>query len=128
MKAKRMAMLFALGGTGYVAMEMVYRGRSHVSMFLAGGICFLAIGGLEQAEPKLPLPLRTLAGAGIITMVELGCGLLFNRGYTVWDYRGLPGNFCGQICPLFSAVWVPVAFGAGQLYRWIDNKMGASQQ
>mgnify|MGYP007039094459 CR=1 FL=1 len=35
----------------------------------------------------------------IITTVELAAGLIFNRDYAVWDYRGIPGNFCGQICP-----------------------------
>ena len=46
-------MLFLLGGTGYVLMELLYRGRSHYSMFLAGGVCFLLLGKLEEAEPRL---------------------------------------------------------------------------
>ena len=119
------ALLFPLGGLGYVAMELIYRGRSHISMFLAGGVCFLLIGGLEQTEPRLPQPLRVLAGAGIITMVELAAGLICNRDYSVWDYRGQPGNFCGQICPQFCALWLPVALGAGILYRTADRLLSA---
>lgn len=109
--------LFLLGGGGYVALELLYRGRSHYSMFLAGGICFLLLGKLEEVRPRLPGIFRPLAGAGIITMVELAAGLLFNRDYSVWDYRGVPGNFCGQICPRFMLLWIPLAAGAGWLYR-----------
>ena len=117
MKVRKNCLLFALGGLGYVGMELLYRGRSHISMFAAGGLCFLLIGGLEHARPRLPGPLRALAGAGIITMVELAVGMAVNRDYMVWDYRGQPGNFCGQICPQFCLLWIPIAAGAGYLYR-----------
>ena len=121
MKILKKGVLFGLGGTGYVLLELLWRGRSHVSMFFAGGLCFLLIGKLEEAEPRLPAPVRVLAGAAVITMVELGTGLLVNRDYAVWDYRSRPGNFCGQICPLYSFLWLPVAWGAGRLYRLLQS-------
>lgn len=105
----RKAALFSLGGGAYVGLELLYRGRSHISMFLAGGAALLLIGKLNHVEPKLPLLFRAVVGGGIITMVELAAGLIFNRGYTVWDYRGLPGNYLGQICPRFFLVWVGMA-------------------
>ena len=101
--------VFALGGAAYVGLELLWRGRSHISMFLAGGTCLLLIGHLNEVKPRLPLPLRILAGAGIITMVELGVGLLANRDYRVWDYRHQPGNFLGQICPQFCLLWISVS-------------------
>ena len=116
-------LLFLLGGMGYVAMELIYRGRSHISMFAAGGLCFLLIGALEHARPRLPGPLRALAGAGIITMVELAVGLAVNRDYMIWDYRAQPGNFCGQICPRFCLLWIPIAAVAGLLYRKAENAL-----
>ena len=109
MKFLRKAALFAFGGLCYVIMELLWRGRSHYSMFLAGGTCLLLLGKLNRTEPKLPLPLRAVVGSGIITMVELGTGLIFNRGFAVWDYRGHPGNWLGQICPLFSFLWIFLA-------------------
>ena len=112
--------LFVLGGAGYVGLELLWRGRSHVSMFAAGGVCFLLLGGLNHARPRLPLALRTVAGAGVITMVELAAGMLANRDYAVWDYRGMPMNFMGQICPAYSLLWVPVAMGALLLYEALD--------
>lgn len=117
------SLLFYLGGCAYMAMELLWRGWSHGSMFLAGGICFLLIGHLGEVKPKLPLPLRAVAGAGIITMVELGVGLLVNRNYTVWDYRDQPWNLWGQVCPLFTVLWIPIALAAIFLYRVLNRQL-----
>lgn len=113
---------FLLGGFGYVGLELLWRGRSHVSMFLAGGICFLLLGKLNRVTPRLSMPGRCLLGAGIITMVELAVGMLFNRQYQVWDYRHLPWNFMGQICLPFSLLWVPVSFGALLLHLFLVRR------
>ena len=117
MKIWKRGAIFLAGGTAYVGMELLWRGRSHMSMFAAGGLCLLLIGHLGEVEPKLPVPLRVLTGAGIITMVELGTGLLVNRGYAVWDYRGMPGNFLGQICPQFVLLWLPLSWLAILVYE-----------
>ena len=120
MKIWKNCLLFYTGGTVYLSLELLYRGRSHGSMFLAGGLCFLLIGYLNRVEPKLPLPLRAVVGALIVTMVELGAGMIFNRQYQVWDYRDQPGNFMGQICPLFSALWIPLSLAASVLFQRMD--------
>ena len=101
--------LFSLGGLAYCGLELLWRGRTHYSMFLAGGTSLLLLGKLNCTEPKLPLFLRAVVGSGIITMVELSAGLVFNRSYTVWDYRDQWGNWLGQICPLFSLLWIGIA-------------------
>ena len=119
---KRMV-FFGLGVSTYVALEFLWRGRSHISMFLAGGSCLLLIGHLSEVEPKIPLPLRILAGTGIITMVELGTGLAVNRDYRVWDYRSLPGNFLGQVCPQFCLLWIPLSWAAIWIYDRLKRMM-----
>ena len=121
MKIIEPILLFCLGGTGYVGLEYLWRGWSHYSMFLAGGTCFLLLGKLNGIRPRLPLFLRGLAGAGIITAVELLAGLLFNRNYQVWDYRHLPVNFRGQICLPFFLLWIPISLGAMWLYRKLQK-------
>ena len=123
MKIWKKAVLFYLGGCVYMALEVLWRGWSHGSMFLAGGVCFLLIGHLGEMKPALPVPVRMLTGAGIITMVEMAAGQQFNREYRVWDYRGQPGNFLGQICPAFSLLWVPVALAAIVLYDRVARKI-----
>ena len=123
MELKKKALLFSVGGVGYVGLELLWRGRSDVSMFLAGGTCFLLLGGLNRVKPRLPLLARSVAGAGIITGVELLAGLLANRDYRVWDYRGMPLNFYGQICLPFSLLWIPVSLGALLLHDRLERRI-----
>ena len=111
--------LFAFGGGAYVGLELLWRRRSHISMFFAGGSCFLLVGRLR----RFPLLLRGLLGSLVITGMELLFGLTVNRHYRVWDYRRLPGNFRGQICPLFSVLWIPVSLLAGWLYSKMECTM-----
>lgn len=111
--------LFCAGGLGYVGLELLWRGRSHSSMFLAGGSSFLLLGRLGQATERSAV--RALGGAGIITGVELAAGLLFNRGYRVWDYRQLPYNLRGQICLPYSLLWVPVGQAGIWIYGILDR-------
>ena len=123
MKFWKQAILFYLGGCAYMGLELLWRGRSHGSMFIAGGACFLLIGQLNQVRPKLALPLRAVAGAGIVTMVELAIGLLCNRNFEVWDYREQAGNFLGQICPAFTVLWIPVSLLALGLHSLLSRRM-----
>ena len=116
-------MLFYLGGCAYMCIELLWRGWTHGSMFLAGGTCFLLIGHLGHMKPALPLPARMMLGSGIITMVELAAGLLFNRDYRVWDYRDQAGNLWGQICPMFTLLWIPVALAAIVLYGRLEKRI-----
>ena len=95
-------------------------------MFLAGGSCFLLLGKLNTIRPKLFLPLRGIVGAGIITMIELLAGLLFNRDYKVWDYRSLPVNFHGQICLRFFLLWIPLSLFAMYLYEKLEKLLSFS--
>ena len=104
-----------------MGLELLWRGWSHGSMFLAGGSCFLLLGQLNRVEPRLPLPLHALAGAGIVTMVEYAAGLAVNRAYTVWDYRDMPFHVHGQICLSFCLLWIPVSLGAMLLYDALDT-------
>lgn len=117
------SVLFYLGGMCYSALELLWRGFSHWSMFLLGGSCFLILGRLEKLRPRLPLVPRGVAAAVVITALELGCGLLVNRRYQVWDYRHLPLNYHGQICLPFSLLWVPLSLVAMLMYQWTDRKI-----
>ena len=123
LKFWKTAALFLIGGSGYVGLELLWRGRSHVSMFLAGGICFLLLGKLNRIRPQLPLLLRGTVGAVVITSVELAAGLLANRDYNVWDYRAMPMNFYGQVCLPFSLLWIPLSLVAMMLYNFLDTRL-----
>ena len=102
--------LFYLGGAGYMTLEFLWRGRSHGSMFLLGGICFTAIGKLYRFLRRLPVLLRGICCGFFITVLELLTGLIVNRHHTVWDYRHQPLNYKGQICPLYTCFWTLLSF------------------
>lgn len=114
MKIWKKSVLFYLGGAAYMTLELLWRGRSHPSMFLLGGVCFLLIGRIRGL--RLPLPAALILCAGCITALELATGLLVNRSYEVWDYRAVPLNYLGQICLPFTLLWIPVSFLGMLLY------------
>ncbi len=118
-------LMFIIGGLGYVGLELLWRGRSHYSMFMAGGTCFLLLGALGRRTRLVPV--HAVGGAAIITVVELITGLIANRDYSVWDYRQMPFQFKGQICLVYSLLWMPVALGGVLLYQLLDKKMGESR-
>ena len=114
MRFWKQAVLFYIGGCAYMILEFIWRGHSHYSMFLLGGLCFLLVGKLGK---RLHPAAAQIAGAGVITALELATGLLVNRSYNVWDYRSVPLNFLGQICLPFTLLWVPVSLAAIVLYQ-----------
>ena len=121
MKFLRKCILFYLGGSAYFILELLWRGRSHGSMFLLGGTCFLLIGTLCQKLRQLTLSMQLLLSAGLVTTLELLTGLLVNRSYQVWDYRRMPCNYRGQICLSYAMLWIPVSLLAILLYNAADR-------
>ena len=118
MRFWKQAVLFYMGGSAYMILEFLWRGKSHYSMFLLGGVCFLIIGRLGR---NLPLAVRLILNSGVITALELVTGLLVNRNYSVWDYRAAPFNFLGQICLPFSLLWIPVSLLGLLIYKGADR-------
>ena len=116
MKFLRGCILFYIGGTAYMILEFLWRGRSHGSMFLLGGLCFLLVGGGAYKFSKIPVPARPVMGAGVITGLELITGLLVNQDHKVWDYRDQLFHYRGQICLALSLLWVPASLAAIELY------------
>ncbi len=98
--------MFLFGAAGYGAIELLWRGRTHWTMLLAGGTCLLALRRLSRS--RLPFWAQCLAGSGCITGVEFSVGLVCNRllRWNVWSYAGCWGNVLGQVCPLYSALWL----------------------
>ena len=101
--------LALIGGTIYVLIEMMWRGYSHVSMFLLGSICFIFLGSLNESFSwDLGMIWQMFMGANFITVCELITGIIVNiwLKLEVWDYSGLPFNFMGQICLAYYGAWV----------------------
>lgn len=114
--------LFDIGGLLYVLLEFVWRGRSHWTMLVLGGICFVVIGLINEVLSwDTPLWKQTLIGAVVITVLEFTTGCIVNLwlGWKVWDYSNMPGNILGQICPQFFVLWLAIALIGIVLDDWI---------
>lgn len=114
--------LAATGGLFYEVIELIWRGRSHWTMFLLGGLCFVALGLINERMPwDMPLWQQVLIGVGIVTTLEFVTGSIVNMwlGWSVWDYSGLWGNILGQICPQYCLLWVPISLAGIILDDWL---------
>lgn len=113
--------VFLIGGILYGSIELAFRGRTHWTMLITGGLCLCAIFFIET-HLHAPLLLKALLGCGIITLAELSVGLVVNRALHmgVWDYSEMTLNFMGQICPLFSGIWFLLSIPAIFLCRWMN--------
>lgn len=106
---KKALVMFGVCGSLYVLLELWFRGRSHISMFFAGGLsatCIFCCCGYGKLK-NMWLPLKCIFGSMVITLVELATGAVVNLWLRlqVWDYSEMPFNLWGQICLPFSAAW-----------------------
>ena len=51
---------FFVGGSVYYALELLWRGHSHITMWFCGAVCMLGIFFIEWCHAEKPLLLRTL--------------------------------------------------------------------
>ena len=89
-----------MGGVLYVLIELAWRGWSHWTMFILGGICFIYLGLINEILSwNTPLWQQILIGTAGITALEFLTGCIVNLwlGWGIWDYSGMPGNILGQI-------------------------------
>ena len=104
--------LFMVGGGIYSLIEIGYRGHTHWTMFIVGGVCFILLGLINELIPwDLALVCQMLMGGALITGVEFITGVIVNLilGWGVWDYSHMPLNVLGQICLPFSLLWCLVS-------------------
>ena len=110
------AVLFIFGGIGYLLLEFVWRGHSHWTMAIAGGVCLVLLYGVFTRIPQAALLFKCLIGAVIIAAVEFVTGALVNRWlhWDVWDYSQRRFQLYGQVCLTYFLLWgvlcVPLAF------------------
>lgn len=106
-KAIENLVLFLFGGAAYSLIEVLFRGYTHWSMTITGGLCLLILYRHFAAYPHEPLLMKCLFGAIVITVLEFVAGCIVNLwlDWHVWDYSGMMFNLFGQICLPFSALW-----------------------
>ena len=108
--------VFTAGSGLYGLTEILWRGYTHWTMLIVGGLCFLFIYIHELFACTKNIFRRCLAGAAIITAVEFVSGCIINLylKWEVWDYSNLKPHLFGQVCLLYSVLWfflcLPICF------------------
>ena len=115
------ALLFLIGLLGYPLIELLWRGRTHWTMGLAGGLAMVLL--LWISRTHLPLPLMWGLGALAITTVEFAIGYVVNLKlhWGVWDYSALPLNIAGQICLPFTVIWFFLSIPGIALCQYLER-------
>ena len=105
------ASFFLFGALGYPFIEIIWRGYTHPTMALAGGLGAAALFRVNRSLARGALPLRLIASGATVTLIELVFGVIFNLGFgmEVWDYSELPLSLCGQICLPYALLWCLLA-------------------
>lgn len=121
-------LLWTWGGAVYFLIEVAFktvRGEPEQISWTMLLLAFILCIPIERAGAQLPwscpLPVQALACAGIITAAELAAGMVLNvwLGLGIWDYSSLPGNFMGQICPQFAAIWFALSLIFIPVFDWM---------
>lgn len=113
-------------GQIYVLIELLWRGYSHLSMFILAAIC--GVFFIDHINNYLSFDLNYLLQVGISTILctfaEGMTGLYVNiyKGWNVWDYSNLPFTFFwGQCNLLFVVAWALIIGLFGIFYCDIYN-------
>lgn len=113
--AIKMLALFIIGGFIYLGIELLWRGHTHWTMGIVGGLCFIIVGLINELFTyDMYLEVQAIIASVVITVIEFVAGLIINVhfGLDVWDYSDLPFNIMGQICLLFMILWFFLSFVA----------------
>lgn len=100
--------LFLTGVMTYYSIEILWRGFSHWTMAILGGLCFVIIGALNNFIPwEIKFWKQMLLGSITITSLEFIFGYILNivLKMGIWDYSNMPFNIMGQVCILYSFLW-----------------------
>ena len=107
---KRCYFIFIAGALGYCLLEILWRGYTHPSMGIAGGLCLIGIYYISKLN--CPRVLRAIFATVFITLTEFVFGIILNiiLNLNVWDYSQMPFNFMGQVCLPFSLLWFILSY------------------
>ena len=119
-EAEKYFLTFLFGGVGYGLIEIIWRGRTHPSMVITGGVCLMLMRAISRRFRSVSVLKHGIVCAVLcaasVTAVEFAVGCVVNIWLRlgVWDYSNMKFNLLGQVCPLYSALWfclcLPIVF------------------
>jgi len=117
------ALIFLIGGLAYCTLELLFRQRTHLSMFFVGGLCVVLLNIIATKSRVAPWKKWIAAGA-LITTAEFIAGAVVNiwLGLNVWDYSHMRMNLMGQISLSFTLLWVLLSIPVIRILETVDKK------
>ena len=104
---------------------MIFRGFSHSSMFVLGGLCMQFFTWQGQVTSwNDALQIQIIRCTIFVVSMEFITGIIVNKWYhlAVWDYTDMPFQLFGQICLPFALIFsILCAIGiilSGYLLHW----------
>lgn len=121
---KDLILIFVMGAI-YMVLEGVWRGWTHISMLVVGGLSAFLIGKLNE-HPKFydrKMWEQCLIGTIIALLLEFISGMILNvwLKLDIWDYSNTWGNLYGQICIPYAVLWfflIPFAIYTDDYLRY----------
>lgn len=124
-KAHGYILSFCSGAILYSLIEYFYKGNTHFTMVILGGICAMFIYRINRVLYNENIIVKALMSAVVITILEFLSGIFLNifLGLKIWDYSDRMFHILGQICPLFSMYWFLISIPAIIICQAIDNQI-----
>lgn len=99
--------LFLFGFFAYGLLEVIWRGFTHPTMSIAGGVSIIFIDTVAKRLSELSIIYKALICGLFITLIEFIIGYIMNVNLDagIWDYSLMPLNLMGQVCFSFSVLW-----------------------
>ena len=122
----KILILFNIYGSIYYGLEILFRGYSHISMYILAGVLGVAIGLINEITPRINIWLETLIGTIIATIGEGVTGIIVNNilHLNVWDYSNLPFTFFyGQCNLIFCLIWFILTYIVIKLDDYLRSLM-----
>lgn len=115
--------LFLMFGLIYYCIEILWRGYSHWTMIIIGGICgYFSSAQNRRTEWIVPFWRQVLRVDLFVLACEFVFGFILNiiLGLHIWDYSALPYNIMGQVCLPYAILWLPLCAFAIVLDDYVE--------
>ncbi len=124
-KVSKSLILFLIFGIIYYGLETLWRGYSHFSMVIVGGLCGLLIGYINEYSETIVIWKQCFIATGIVVVIEFVSGCILNLWLSlgVWDYSHMPFNLLGQVCLQFTVLWFCLSLICILLDDWLRYKL-----
>lgn len=121
-QACRLTLVYTAGGLLYAALEILFRGRTHWSMMITGGLCVVLLYEIA-VKSREKLWRKWVMGGAVITTIEFLSGIVVNilLGWHVWDYSKQWANLFGQICLSFFLLWIALSIPGIWLMKLVSR-------